>query len=52
LQVLPRDTNFAFNLSHVKFIKKERNCLISNQETNIMDMIICNLGTIEAAKLS
>lgn len=27
-KVLPRDTNFAFNLSHVKFIKRERTCPI------------------------
>ena len=27
-KVLPRDTNFAFNLSHVKFIKRERTCLV------------------------
>ncbi len=24
LNILPRDTNFAFNLSHVKFVKKVR----------------------------
>jgi len=50
--VLPKDTNFAFNLSHVKFIRKEKNCNIHSIDPALMDIIICNLGTIEAAKLS
>jgi hypothetical protein len=28
VNILPKDTNFAFNLSHVKFVKKDKRCLI------------------------
>ena len=51
-QVLPRDTNFAFNLSHVKFVKKERKCLIHAVPQIAMDLLLCNLNSLEAMKLS
>ncbi|CDW75554.1 UNKNOWN [Stylonychia lemnae] len=52
LQVLPKDTNFAFNLSHVKFIKREKVCSMIKLDSNIIDVVLCNLGTTEAAKMS
>lgn len=52
VQVLPRETNFAFNLSHVKFVKKEKRCLITTVPDYPMDLVLCNLNSLEAMKLS
>jgi hypothetical protein len=50
--VLPKDTNFAFNLSHVKFVKKEKKCMIEKIPEMVMDIMMCNLNSLEAMKLS
>jgi len=44
-RVLPKDTNFAFNLSHVKFIKRERVCAIKSMPQDVMDRVLCHLPT-------
>jgi hypothetical protein len=52
LEVIPADTNFAFNLSHVKFSKKEKKCLAHSTPPLAMDLLLCHLSTLEALKLS
>lgn len=52
MNLLPKDTNFAFNLSHVKFVKKEKKCLIHDASVDNMNGILCYLNTIEAVKLT
>ena len=45
---MPRDTNFAFNLSHVRMANKEDECLINQLENSTLAQIFTYLPWKEA----
>ena len=45
---MPKDTNFAFNLSHVRMPTKEVECYIKNLPENVLAEIITYLPSREA----
>ena len=51
IDIMPRDTNFAFNLSHVRLANKEEECVINKLKVNIFAEIFTFLPAKEALSL-
>ena len=51
IDIMPRDTNFAFNLSHVRLANKEEDWIINKLDINILAEIFTFLPSKEALKL-
>ena len=49
---MPRDTNFAFNLSHVRMSNKDEQCLINQLDNSIIANILTFLPWNEAFPVS
>ena len=52
LEVLPRDTNFAFNLSHVNFQQRKRENYLGKLPLEVMSMLTCCLELSDSLSLS
>lgn len=52
VDIMPRDTNFAFNLSHVRMSNSESECLIDKLDEGILSDILSFLPTKEAIWLN
>lgn len=51
IDIMPRDTNFAFNLSHVRLANKEESGIINNLSLNVLSEILTYLPFKEANAL-
>lgn len=48
IDIMPRDTNFAFNLSHVRLVNKEEECIINKLDISTLAQIFTYLHWKEA----
>jgi len=48
IDIMPKDTNFAFNLSHIRVPFKEAECLIKKLDKKTIALIITFLWAKEA----
>jgi len=52
IDIMPKDTNFAFNLSHVWVVGKEVECYIKKVETSVLANMMTYLTSKEAFSLN
>lgn len=52
IDIMPKDTNFAFNLSHVRVQTKEVECHVKNVPENVLSNVISFLTSKEAITLN
>jgi len=48
IEIMPKDTNFAFNLSHVRVVNKEQVCFIKKVSKEALAEIMTYLSSKEA----
>jgi hypothetical protein len=52
IDIMPRDTNFAFNLSHVRLACKDPECYIQKLPVDILAEVFTYLPSKEAIKVN
>lgn len=52
IDIMPKDTNFAFNLSHIRVPAKEAECHIKKLSPHLLSQVITFLPAKEALQLN
>lgn len=52
IDIMPKDTNFAFNLSHVRVVGKEMECYVKKLPSQVLANLMTYLTSKEALQLN